>query len=91
MGELLNVNIESINAKKTYIDTKNGELSTKLQAINSKFEGIQGMSSRDVIKIREKYADAKQSQKELTEAVTAISAYLSSVARNYEEAQTQVN
>lgn len=88
---LLNVSLENIEGKITTIKALNSDLATNLELINTKFEGVQGITSRDVIKIKEKYAIAKNSQKELTEAIEGITSYLKTVVTNYENAQSQVN
>ncbi len=87
---MLDINIGAIEAKITALNAKNDELMRLLEQINTKFEGVQGIASRDVLKIKDKYTAAKASQVNLREALASIVAYLGKVKTNYEESTNTV-
>lgn len=87
---MLNINMGAIEAKITLLTAKNQELMRILEQINSKFEGVQGIASRDILRIKEKYESAKASQKNLNEALASIIDYLRKVKSNYDDSTNTV-
>ena len=91
MNANYNIDLGVLRTARTNMANHRTEFENALNQMNASIENTKGVISTSADQVRQKYAEAATSQKELKDAVDAYIAYLDTVISNYEKADTGTN